>query len=284
MEVLVNGKPQADIFENIVKFERHIIVVTPDDQGTITIKFRNTSPAGRDLSVFVDDVILQEQRDCGDGASCTVVDSDYVCKCTDNLYDGKDVTNAKATCQLVSATIDEVQRALFTLDDRESESTEILEDAVARIDGRLNASVDDLSSRVYDLETNYIKLKAKVDILDSISLTDLQALANKNKDDIAGIKTTADSALQKASDNQDSLESFKSALKSATVSISPVSSGSSSVFTPEVGSTDDGNIQISIVDDGHVMVNDDAVLVESEVNANIKKSLEAVMKELADAL
>ena len=89
---------------------------------------------------------------------------------------------------------------------------------------------------------------------------------------------------QKASDNTDSLNKFKSALESATVSLSPVPSGASPVFSPAVGSTDDGTIQISIVDNGHVMVNGDAVLVESEVNDNIKKSLEAVMKELADAL
>eukprot|EP00039_Didymoeca_costata_P021628 m.2660 g.2660 ORF g.2660 m.2660 type:complete len:165 (-) comp2563_c0_seq2:128-622(-) len=66
LSVYVNDKEVFAYNEPVESFRRETVIVEASSEGVIRLMFQNRSPGDGDHTVFVDDVQLHTQRDCGE--------------------------------------------------------------------------------------------------------------------------------------------------------------------------------------------------------------------------
>eukprot|EP00039_Didymoeca_costata_P018565 m.334009 g.334009 ORF g.334009 m.334009 type:complete len:422 (-) comp17268_c0_seq1:72-1337(-) len=279
LSVYVNNKEVLAENEPFEGFRREKVVVQADSNGEMKIKFQNLSPPGLDSSVFIDDIQLRIQRDCGEGAICMVENeqsTDYMCSCALEEYTGTATTNTKASCTHVVNTLEDVKKSVGVVDKKVDSVTDLLEKGIAVVDARQNETSQALLDKITSLENKLQKLMDNdLDDLDKRIKNNLNQI-NKNVGDIKKAQDTAD-------DNTKTLTNLKQALKKALVDIKDVSSGRNPNFEPEfVGA--DGTVKITVANKAHVQVNEENILVEPEIQDMVKTSIEGILRDISDAM
>lgn len=266
MSVRVNGEYIAEKFSPVAAWVRHTYTFTPNKLGVAVLEFVNASPMpvgggcyvkGVGATVFLGDVKIYAERDCGHGAAChepLPPSNTYTCRCNPGgTFLGKAVVGGQANCTK-----------------RDS----------------LSGRVDGVEGQIGAVEKGVLEVVGKVrGLQDSLARTDKAATAQGDAQDTAAADMTDLKARMSAVEGQ--LAALVAALQAGKASEAALAVAEEPSPNPRFQASitaEGGGVDVALQEGRHLSVNGAIVLTAAEVTTLIRDAVAGALVAVGDAV